>query len=83
MTANAAGVLTPGETLIDGPDFEDLHLGQRFEDVPTLTLTEGLAATLQAIVGGGCRWRWRTDRTRQRQMCSTGGSWRCWPDDDG
>jgi hypothetical protein len=34
MTANAAGVLTPRETLIDGPYFEDLHVGQRFDDAP-------------------------------------------------
>jgi acyl dehydratase len=40
------------ETLIDGPYFEDLRHGQRFEDCPGLTLTEGLAAAHRAIVGG-------------------------------
>lgn len=52
MTASAAGILTPRGTLIDGPYFEDLHQGQQFEDVPSLTLAEGLAVTRQAIVGG-------------------------------
>ncbi|HLV73246.1 acyl dehydratase [Actinomadura hallensis] len=37
---------------IDGPYFEDLYRGQRFEGGPGLTLTEGLAAAHQAIVGG-------------------------------
>ena len=40
------------ETLIDGPYFEDLRHGQRFEDCPGLTLTDGLAAAHRAIVGG-------------------------------
>ncbi|GAA1017591.1 acyl dehydratase [Acrocarpospora pleiomorpha] len=40
------------QTLIDGPYFEDLRHGQRFGDGPGLTLTEGLAAAHQAIVGG-------------------------------
>ena len=40
------------ETLIDGPYFEDLQPGQRFDDCPGLTLTEGLAAAHRAIVGG-------------------------------
>ena len=40
------------EELIDGPYFEDLHHGQRFDDSPGLTLTEGLAAAHRAIVGG-------------------------------
>ena len=40
------------ETVIDGPYFEDLHPGQRFDDSPGLTLTGGLAAAHRAIVGG-------------------------------
>jgi acyl dehydratase len=40
------------ETLIDGPYFEDLHHGQRFDDGAGLTLTEGMAAAHRAIVGG-------------------------------
>jgi acyl dehydratase len=40
------------EELIDGPYFEDLHHGQRFDDSPGLTLTERLAAAHRAIVGG-------------------------------
>jgi acyl dehydratase len=39
------------EILVDGPYFEDLHVGQRFTDAPAVTLTEGLAAAHQAIVG--------------------------------
>jgi acyl dehydratase len=40
------------ETVVDGPYFEDLHPGQRFDDSPGLTLTGGLAAAHRAIVGG-------------------------------
>ena len=40
------------ETLIDGPYFEDLRHGQRFDDCPGLTLTDGLAAAHRAVVGG-------------------------------
>jgi acyl dehydratase len=72
MTANAAGVVTPGETLIDGPYFEDLHLGQRFENAPSLTLTEGLAAAHQAIVGG--RLPLALDRELSRQVIGEGGA---------
>src|SRR5690606_586234 len=42
----------PALGTIDGPYFEDLYRGQRFEGGPGLTLTEGLAAAHQAIVGG-------------------------------
>ena len=52
--------MTSGETLIDGPYFEDLRLGQRFDDSPSLTLTDGLAAAHQAIVG--CRLPLALDR---------------------
>ncbi|TVZ02281.1 acyl dehydratase [Trebonia kvetii] len=44
--------MSPTETLVDGPYFEDLHVGQRFAESPGLTLTEGLAAAHRAIVGG-------------------------------
>jgi acyl dehydratase len=52
--------VTSRETLIDGPYFEDLRLGQRFDDSPRLTLTDGLAAAHQAIVG--CRLPLALDR---------------------
>jgi acyl dehydratase len=39
------------EIVVDGPYFEDLHVGQRFAGAPPVTLTEGLAAAHQAIVG--------------------------------
>jgi acyl dehydratase len=40
------------QVLVDGPYFEDLRLGQRFSSGSRVTLTEGLAATHQAVVGG-------------------------------
>jgi acyl dehydratase len=40
------------EIVVDGPYFEDLRVGRRFEDAPVVTLTEGLAAAHQAVVGG-------------------------------
>ena len=39
------------EIVVDGPYFEDLQVGQRFPAAP-VTLTEGLAAAHQAVVGG-------------------------------
>jgi acyl dehydratase len=38
-----------------GPYFEDLAVGQVFEDAPSLTLTAGLAAVHQAIIGDRLR----------------------------
>jgi acyl dehydratase len=38
--------------LVDGPYFEDLSLGQSFDEAPSMTLTDGLAAVHQSIVGG-------------------------------
>ncbi|MFI6998257.1 acyl dehydratase [Nocardia sp. NPDC050175] len=42
------------ETL-DGPYFDDLTIGQRFDTAPALTLTEGRAALHQAILGDRLR----------------------------
>lgn len=39
------------QIVVDGPYFEDLEVGQRFPAAP-MTLTEGLAAAHQAVVGG-------------------------------
>lgn len=39
------------EHRVGGPHFEDLTHGQLFDDAPAVTLTDGLAATHQAIVG--------------------------------
>jgi acyl dehydratase len=36
---------------IDGPFFEDLHVGDLFDQSPSMTLTAGLAAAHQSIVG--------------------------------
>jgi len=38
-------------TEIDGPFFEDLQVGDRFDTSPAMTLTDGLVATHQSIVG--------------------------------
>jgi acyl dehydratase len=40
------------QIVVDGPYFEDLHVGLRFDGAPAVTLTEGLAAAHQAVVGG-------------------------------
>jgi acyl dehydratase len=42
-------------TLVGGPWFDDLEVGQVFDVAPGCTLTEGRAATHQSIVGD--RWR--------------------------
>jgi acyl dehydratase len=44
--------LSPGT---DGPFFDDLSLGDRFDGAPRIRLTDGLAATHHAIVGGRLR----------------------------
>lgn len=43
----------PGGT--DGPFYDDLALGDRFDSAPSVTLTEGLAAVHHGIVGGRLR----------------------------
>jgi acyl dehydratase len=60
------------ETLIDGPYFEDLRHGQRFEDCPGLTLTDGLAAAHRAIVGG--RLPLALDGELSRRVLGPGGA---------
>jgi hypothetical protein len=40
------------QIVVDGPYFEDLHIGCRFDSAPVVTLTEGLAAAHQALLGG-------------------------------
>lgn len=45
----------------EGPYFDELQVGQRFTAAPAVTLTEGLAAARQAIVGE--RLRLALDRT--------------------
>src|SRR5215475_5198085 len=41
----------PASRAADGPYFDDLTVGQEFTGAPAVTLTEGLAATHQAITG--------------------------------
>src|SRR6185312_10237238 len=55
--------------LIDGPYFDDLEIGLKVTSAPSLTLTEGLAAQHQAILGD--RFRLALDRELSRQV--TGG----------
>jgi acyl dehydratase len=47
----AAGPAVPAEVAVRGPAFEDLAPGQVFDAAPPVTLTDGLAAAHQAIVG--------------------------------
>ncbi len=42
-------------TAVGGPYFDDLHHGQVFDDAPSATLTDGLAAVHQSIVGDRLR----------------------------
>ena len=62
--------MAPQEAVIDGPYFEDLRHGQRFEDSPGLTLTDGLAAAHRAIVGG--RLPLALDSELSRRVLGTG-----------
>lgn len=45
----------PGALESRGPYFDELTVGQVFDSSPAVTLTEGLAAAHQAIVGNRCR----------------------------
>jgi acyl dehydratase len=57
---------------VDGPYFEDLRPGLRFDTGFGITLTEGLAAAHQAIVGG--RLPLVLDRTLARRVTGEEGS---------
>jgi acyl dehydratase len=56
--------------IVGGPFFDDLAVGLKVEEAPSLTLTEGLAATHAAIVGD--RLRLALDRDLSRRV--TGGA---------
>ncbi|MCW2528229.1 MAG: Acyl dehydratase-like protein [Pseudonocardiales bacterium] len=43
------------EVIVRGPYFDELHVGQVFDTAPAVTLTSGMAATHQAIVGDRLR----------------------------
>lgn len=43
------------EIAVGGPYFDELTIGQVFDDAPSLTLTSGMAATHQAILGDRLR----------------------------
>jgi acyl dehydratase len=58
------------EIMIDGPYFEDLHVGRCFDGAPHVTLTEGLAAAHQAVVGG--RLPLTASRELSRQVLGDG-----------
>ena len=51
--------------LIDGPWFDDLSVGDRFDTAPRMTLTDGLAAVHHSIVGGRLRLALDTGLSRQ------------------
>jgi acyl dehydratase len=40
---------------VDGPFYDDLKIGDRFDSAPTMRLTDGMAAAHHAIVGGRLR----------------------------
>ena len=40
---------------VGGPYFDELHIGYRFDDAPSITITSGLAASHQAILGDRLR----------------------------
>ncbi|TMR07328.1 acyl dehydratase [Actinomadura soli] len=63
-------MLSPRVETVDGPYFEDLHHGLRFEDAPARTLTEGLAAAHQAVVG--CRSPLVLDHGLSRRVLGDG-----------
>lgn len=54
---------------VGGPWFEDLSVGDRIEEAPALTVTEGLAAVHQAILG--CRFRLGLDATLAEHVLCT------------
>jgi acyl dehydratase len=53
--------------VVDGPWFEDLEVGRVFDDAPAVTLTDGLAAAHQAILGN--RFRLCADHPLARAVC--------------
>ena len=58
-------------TVVDGPFFEDLARGQSFGSAPTITLTSGLAAAHQAILGD--RMRLPLDHRLAEKVCGRPG----------
>ncbi|UDL91812.1 hypothetical protein LGH82_11540 [Mesorhizobium sp. PAMC28654] len=46
---------------IDGPFYDDLRIGDRFDTAPAMRLTDGLAAVHHAIVGGRLRLAFDAD----------------------
>lgn len=61
----------PGPTtMVGGPYFDELEVGCVFDDAPSVTLTEGLAATHQAILGD----RLRLPLDRRLAHAVTGGT---------
>jgi len=61
----------PSRPSPDGPCFEELAVGDRFDDVPALTLTEGHAALHQAVLGS--RLRLALDRPLAERVLGPGG----------
>jgi acyl dehydratase len=57
---------------VAGPYYEDLHVGDRFDDAPALTLTDGHAAVHQAVLGD--RLRLPLDVELSRRVLGPGGA---------
>lgn len=55
MLIRMSAATTPGPAYVGGPYFDELEVGRVFDDAPSVTLTEGLAAAHQAIVGDRLR----------------------------
>lgn len=47
--------MAPSTVPVGGPWFEDLYVGQRFDDNPSITVTEGMATFHQALCGDRMR----------------------------
>ncbi|MAU83325.1 MULTISPECIES: MaoC family dehydratase [Gordonia] len=50
---------------VGGPYFDDLAVGQRFDDAPSVTITDGMAAAHQAILGDRMRLSLDTELARR------------------
>jgi acyl dehydratase len=68
--ATAGDPVAAGPAVVEGPYFEELEVGQAFPSVPSATLTDGLAAVHQAILGD--RLRLSLDHHLSRRVTGSG-----------
>jgi acyl dehydratase len=64
--------MTGSTVVVGGPWFEDLYVGQRFDDNPSITVTEGMTTFLQALCGD--RMRLPLDRHLSEQVTGRPGT---------